>query len=191
MKSQIAHRIQHVVGGFKSSLKANPLVRTALFSVGPKPGVPACFDYGHARKQSGRRAASHVRGGLINPCKRMVLTDKEERSMARPLLREGELRTRVDIYLTAAERDDIAKRASSSRLAVSAFIRKAAMGQRVATVPTGNAKRWESLARLASNLNQVAHHLNAGHAQGCDPHLIEHLLDEVQGLRLELMGAAE
>lgn len=111
--------------------------------------------------------------------------------MGRPLLRECELRTRVDIYLTAAERADIARRAAECRLAVSAFIRKSAMGQRVAAVPLGNARRWASLARLTANINQMAHHLNAGHAGGVDPVVLANLLDEVRGLRLDLMGASE
>lgn len=110
--------------------------------------------------------------------------------MARPLLRECELRTRVDVYLTEAERADIARRAIEARLPLSMFIRKAALGHRIATVPAGNAEKWASLSRLASNLNQLAHHLNAGRAAGFDAGLIEELLDEVRSLRLELLGRA-
>jgi hypothetical protein len=111
--------------------------------------------------------------------------------MGRPLVRECELRTRIDVYLAAEERAEITRRAVESRLALSAFMRKAAMGHHVATVPAGNVARWKSLARLSSNLNQIAHHLNAGHAQGVNPHLVEQLLDEVRGLRLSLIGADE
>ena len=109
--------------------------------------------------------------------------------MGRPLMRECELRTRIDVYLAANERDEITRRAAEAHLPVSAFIRKAAMGQRVSTVPMGNAARWASLSRLSANLNQIARHLNSGRVDGIDVETVEHLLDEVRALRLELLGA--
>ena len=109
--------------------------------------------------------------------------------MGRPLVRECELRQRIDVYLAADERDEITRRAAEAHLPVSAFIRKAAMGQRVSTVPMGNAARWASLSRLSANLNQIARHLNSGQVDGIDVETVEHLLDEVRALRLELLGA--
>lgn len=111
--------------------------------------------------------------------------------MGRPLVRECALRTRVDVYLDAAERAEIHRRAAEARLPVSAFIRKSALGQRVATVPAGNAERWSSLGRLTANLNQIAHHLNSGRISGIDADLLERLTVEVRGLRLDLIGAAQ
>lgn len=114
---------------------------------------------------------------------------RKEKSMGRPLMRECELRQRIDVYLAADERDEITRRAAEARLPVSAFIRRAAMGQRVRTVPTGNATRWASLSRLSANLNQIARHLNSGRVDGIDAGTVEALLGEVRALRLELMGA--
>ncbi len=109
--------------------------------------------------------------------------------MGRPLVRECELRQRIDVYLAADERDEITRRAAEARLPVSAFIRRAAMGQRVSTVPAGNATRWASLARLSANLNQIARHLNSGRVDGIDAGTVETLLGEVRALRLGLLGA--
>lgn len=109
--------------------------------------------------------------------------------MGRPLVRECELRTRIDVYLAADERTEITRRAAEAHLPVSAFIRRAAMGQRVSTVPAGNATRWASLARLSANLNQIARHLNCGRVGGIDAGTVETLLGEVRALRIELMGA--
>jgi hypothetical protein len=59
----------------------------------------------------------------------------------------------------------------------------------VSTLPTGNAARWSSLARLSGNLNQIARHLNSGRIDGIDAGIIAALHDEVRALRLELLGA--
>lgn len=108
--------------------------------------------------------------------------------MARPLMRACELRTRVDVYLDVAERAEIHRRATQARLPLSAFLRKAALGQRVTTVPSGNVERWASLAQLAGNLSQIARHLNAGRLTGVDAALLEAVAAEVRGLRLDLLG---
>lgn len=111
--------------------------------------------------------------------------------MGRPLVRECALRTRVDVYLDAAERVEVHRRAAEAHMPVSAFIRKSALGQRVTTVPVGNAERWSSLGRLTANLNQIAHHLNSGQHYEIDTVLIERLTAEVRGLRLGLIGAEQ
>lgn len=108
--------------------------------------------------------------------------------MGRPLMRAGQLRTRVDVYLDVAERTEIHRRATQARLPLSAFFRKAALGHRITTVPSGNVERWVSLARLAGNLSQIARHLNAGRLAGVDAALLEAVAAEVRGLRLDLLG---
>lgn len=109
--------------------------------------------------------------------------------MPRPLLTHAELRERIDLYLNAAERSAIEAKARDAGLAVSAFIRKAALGQRIEVPQVVNAARWGELARTTANLNQLAHAVNAGHASGIDPRLIEELADQVRLLRLELLGS--
>ena len=109
--------------------------------------------------------------------------------MPRPLLTHAEIRERIDLYLNAAERAAIETKAREAGLAVSAFIRKAALGQRIEAPQVVNAARWGELARTTANLNQLAHAVNAGHASGVDPRLIEELADQVRRLRLELLGS--
>lgn len=108
--------------------------------------------------------------------------------MARPLLRQWELRERFDIYLTALERGNIAERAKLAGMPLSAFIRKAALGQKVIAMPAINADQWARLAALGANLNQLAHHANAGTLDGADLALLEELSEQVRQIRHALMG---
>lgn len=108
--------------------------------------------------------------------------------MPRPLLTRAEIRERIDLYLNAAERSAIEAKAREAGLAVSAFIRKAALGQRIEVPHVVNAARWGELARTTANLNQLSHAINAGHASSVDPRLIDDLADQVRLLRLELLG---
>lgn len=108
--------------------------------------------------------------------------------MGRPLYRKKELRTKIDCYLTPAEREVVAEKAQAAHLPVSVFMRQAGLGHRVHAVPTGNAERWAELAKLAANLNQLTHHANAGREVGIATSLLDDLHREVQGLRRELLG---
>ena len=110
--------------------------------------------------------------------------------MARPLLREWELRERFDIYLTPLERGAVAERAKQAGMPLSAFIRKAALGQKVSALPAINAEQWGRLAGLGSNLNQLAHHANAGAIEGVDPVMLDELAEAVRQIRLTLMGGS-
>lgn len=111
--------------------------------------------------------------------------------MARPLLKSSALRTKVDCYFSPAERTHLQAKASQVGLGLSAFIREVALGKPIKALPTINAECWGELARVAANLNQIAHHLNEGRAHGVDSSVIAELLEQVQALRRELVGAAE
>lgn len=111
--------------------------------------------------------------------------------MARPLLKSSALRTKVDCYFSPAERTQLQAKASQVGLGLSAFIREVTLGKPIKVLPTVNAERWSELARVAANLNQIAHHLNEGRANGVDPSAVAELLEEVQALRRELIGAAQ
>lgn len=108
--------------------------------------------------------------------------------MARPLLREWELRERFDIYLTLIERGRIAERAQGAGLPLSAFIRKAALGHKVHSLPSINAEQWAKLGGLAANLNQLARHANAGTLVAVDPDELAALAETVRTIRQALMG---
>jgi hypothetical protein len=82
--------------------------------------------------------------------------------VARPLQYVGELRSSFDIYLNVAERAVIHEKAIATRLPMSAFIRRAALGLRCSPVPAINAEQWAKLGPLAANLNQIAKNLNEG-----------------------------
>lgn len=108
--------------------------------------------------------------------------------MPKKLLPREVLRQRIELYLNDDEQHRIDAKASAVGLSRSAFLRKVALGQRVEAVPTANAERWQSLARLAGNLNQIAHAINAGRADGVDPRMIDALQQEVRALRRALLG---
>lgn len=108
--------------------------------------------------------------------------------MPQKLLTRRELRQRVEVYLNDDELHRVGTKAEAAGLSRSGFIRRVALGQRVDAVPTANADNWQSLARLAGNLNQIAHAINAGRAEGVDPALIDALQHEVRALRRALLG---
>lgn len=111
--------------------------------------------------------------------------------MSRPLLKSSALRTRVDCYFSSDERFNLQSKSDQVGLGLSAFIREAALGKPIKILPTVNAERWGELARTTANLNQLLHLLNEGRVHNVDAALIAHLLDEVQSLRSELIGASQ
>ena len=108
--------------------------------------------------------------------------------MARPLLLPEDLRKPVKLFLTSEERTAVETKALASGLALSTFVRKVALGQRVVSLPTTNAEQWEKLARLSANLNQLARAANSGSAVSVDPDLLAALSVQVRRLRFDLLG---
>jgi hypothetical protein len=111
--------------------------------------------------------------------------------MPRPLLPPNALRKPVELYLAENEREAIEAKAREAGLALSSFVRKAALGQKVATLPQPNAVKWEQLARLSANVNQIARAANAGTVVSVDGDLLKEVATLVRHLRLDLVGAAE
>ena len=111
--------------------------------------------------------------------------------MARPLKRSNELRQRIDLYLSPAERDLADARAGEAGLSLSAFVRETLFARRISQAPTVSAQRWGELARVCANLNQLARHLNAGTASGVPPEMITKLHEEIQAVRRELLGVRQ
>lgn len=100
------------------------------------------------------------------------------------------LRRKLDFYLAPDEQAAVAQKAKLAGLPVSAFVRHAALGLTVQTIPSANVAHWRELARLAGNLNQIAHAINCGLATGVDSACIEQLAEQVRLLRLDLAGGA-
>jgi hypothetical protein len=100
--------------------------------------------------------------------------------MPKKLLPREALRQRIELYLNGDELHRIDAKASAAGLSRSAFLRKVALGQRVEAVPTANAERWQSLARLAGNLNQIAKRINStGNVYEEDIAEVKAIMDEV------------
>ena len=109
----------------------------------------------------------------------------------RPLKRSTELRHRVSLYLSAAERQLAEDKASDAGLSLASFLRQAALARRLTAIPLVSAARWAELAHTTANLNQLLRHLNTGTAPFVSPALVKKLLDEVQALRHELVTGGD
>lgn len=65
------------------------------------------------------------------------------------------------LRLSIRELNSIRDRAAETGMSVSSFIRQSALSSTVRAAPTVSIRQWSELAPLASNLNQIAHRLNA------------------------------
>lgn len=66
------------------------------------------------------------------------------------------------LRLSIRELNSIRDRAAKAGVSVSEFIRRASLSASIRAAPTVSIRQWSELAPLASNLNQIAHRLNAG-----------------------------
>lgn len=101
---------------------------------------------------------------------------------------EEALRRPIKIFLSDDERSSIESKAHSSGLALSSFIRRVALGAKVSTIPQPNAEKWQDLARLAGNLNQLARAANSYAAVEVDSTLLMEVAVLVRSLRQDLIG---
>jgi hypothetical protein len=101
------------------------------------------------------------------------------------------LRQPLKIFLSGEERKAVAAKASGTGLALSAFIRRAALGMKVSSIPQPNAEKWQELARLSANLNQLTKAANGGAGIQVDSALLYEVAVLVRGLRLDLIGTKE
>lgn len=97
---------------------------------------------------------------------------------------------KVGVRFTEEERHQIEALAAACSLSFSEFVRKAALGRRLrATVPAVNREAWAELARVVSNLNQIAHRLNAAEGGAGDlAAVLAETREQVQALRRDLLG---
>jgi len=103
---------------------------------------------------------------------------------------------RYTLYLSPEELATLRKRAAASQSqGVSAYIRETALRRAPpAAIPTVNREAYVALARLAGNLNQIAHHLNAGNAVTAElgrqlSGQVAEVAELVRRLRLDIAGA--
>jgi hypothetical protein len=109
--------------------------------------------------------------------------------MAQPLLPQNLLRRRFDIYANSDELSQIGAKARQSNLPISTFVRTSALAQKIQAPPTeASIQRWQQLARVSANLNQIAHAIASGKATGVDIATIKDLAEQVRLVRLELLG---
>ena len=71
---------------------------------------------------------------------------------------------RLSVFLTVDERAEIKRRAAAVHLRPAAYLREASLNRLPPVIPELNKTAWVELGRLGGNVNQIAHHLNAGDA---------------------------
>ena len=101
---------------------------------------------------------------------------------------EEALRRPIKIFLNDEERSSIESKAHGAGLALSSFIRRVALGSKISTVPQPNAEKWQDLARLAGNLNQIAKAANTCTGVEVDSTLLMEVAVLVRSLRQDLIG---
>ncbi len=110
--------------------------------------------------------------------------------MARPILEKEKLRCRLDCYLSPTEKKVLRDKARAAGLGMSDFLRKSALAIKITTIPTGNVKRWQELARLSGNLNQLVRAVHRGEMPSDLLPELREISTEVQALRLDLLEAS-
>lgn len=104
--------------------------------------------------------------------------------------------------VTPAEHEELVQHAQAAHISVSQLVRARVLGlkQPKAAAPLINIQKYQQLARVEGNLNQLAHHLNSEALAGVPvdlrqllgqvQDLVGEALREVKALRLDLIGAS-
>lgn len=69
---------------------------------------------------------------------------------------------RLLVHVNPPEESALRAAAQRARRSLARYIREAALGRPVVVIPEINREAFSSLARIGANLNQLAHHFNAG-----------------------------
>lgn len=118
----------------------------------------------------------------------------QRRRGGRPRMPDIERRTaQITVALNQLEVAQIDMKCEEAGMDAPSYLRAAATGNNVLTVPAVNREKYAELARLAGNLNQLMRHIHAGtggivHGDQLLPAL-DKLRGEVQALRQDLLGA--
>ena len=95
------------------------------------------------------------------------------------------------LRLSDRELNSIRDRAAEAGLTVSSFIRRSALSSKVRAAPAVSIRQWSELAPLASNLNQIAHRLNAASQDrltSADRQTLADLENLLREIRLRLLS---
>ena len=93
----------------------------------------------------------------------------------------------VSVRFSAQEKEELD--AARGRTAAGRFLREAFLQRKTIVVPECNRKAWSELSRSASNLNQIAHHLNLSGMAAHELRLIADIRAELSRFRASLVGA--
>lgn len=110
--------------------------------------------------------------------------------MSRPLVPFAQLRSAITVYLAEEEREQLEARARKSGLHLSAFIRKAALGQKI-EVPNVDAIRlWAELGGFLIELDKAISEVNQSCLMPPIASQFDALIDKVATLRHELLTSS-
>lgn len=129
------------------------------------------------------------------------MVDAVPRRAGRPRAAPDDERHRRDVRLSNTEWADLRQRAERAGIKPGVYARRLLMNHRVKAAPSVSDRAvWVELARVHSNLNQIAHELNVSRQEsvvGMTPHMrqIADLLIECErqtaALRAEILGAGD
>ena len=111
--------------------------------------------------------------------------------MARPKLsNENKRSATLHVRFSNLEYQALRSKSESVGLLPSQYLRHAALSKRMPPPPPTlvNIEKYRELARLSANLNQLAHHANAGGQVHVNDRLLEETIRHVNSLRLTLLG---
>ena len=128
--------------------------------------------------------------GFYAPYKKLGLpTAKESDAMPRPLVSSQALRQRFDLYLSLTEIEQIRASAVAAKLPMSTYLRRVALRQTVEMPPVEFAvEQWQSLGRLANNINQIAKSCNSGLLPDGVHAALADVTEQVRQLRIEVLA---
>lgn len=100
-------------------------------------------------------------------------------------------RATIGVRVSAPEYAALRERAAQMGMTPAQWLREAALSRRLPSlpVPVANREQYAELARLAANLNQLAHAANSGEPVQVNDELLTAVADQVKHLRLVLIGA--
>ena len=96
----------------------------------------------------------------------------------------------IGVRVSASEYEALRLKAAHMHMKPAQWLREAALSRRLPSPPVAAANReqYAQLARLAANLNQLAHQANEGVHVTVDDRLLERVASETRRLRLALLG---
>ncbi|CCD30117.1 auxiliary mobilization protein C [Candidatus Glomeribacter gigasporarum BEG34] len=96
----------------------------------------------------------------------------------------------IGVRVSLDEYAALRQKAAQMSMTPAQWLREAALSRRLPSppVPPVNRERYAELARLAANLNQIAHRANEGYAVTVADVFLRQLMEEVSRLRLALIG---